>query len=445
MTILRFKTTFLLCATMAVIISLSMFVFPGSAHATTETYGPGDAGSFVVPAGVYSLNVGISGGAGAAGDVPFGAPTPGEAGDGGMFVARFDVTPGETFYYIVATNGNNISPSDGGTGWTVGGGATYTGASGGGSSALEDASHNPLIVAGGGGGGGSGCPGQTTTSGNGGNSLMDAAQDGGNGSSSAIGGHGATSSGDGLGDGVGLYTGSDGSNGDGGTGGGASLTNGGVQCGGGGGGAGYYGGGGGGSGAPFTGGPADTGGGGGGLSWIDDERITDWDFMMDPDHTPFMAIEYEISEAPTTTVPSSSNTPRGAFGSDLSGTQTSLVSSPGKAMTVHGTDFKADSDVVVTLHSSPVRLGVARTNASGSFVATYTLPKNTELGSHQIILTGLDSSSQEVSVVLSLSVVRLAATGSSLVSEVQFAASLLFIGGLIAFATKRRRRLSTMA
>lgn len=114
----------------------------------------------------------------------------------------------------------------------------------------------------------------------------------------------------------------------------------------------------------------------------------------------------EPSSEPTTTAQSATTIPgpSGAYGSSLSDTTSSLSSSLSGTVTVHGSGFKADSDVTVTLHSAPVVIGTAHTNAQGSFVATYTLPKSAALGAHQIILDGVNTNGDATYIPLALSV-----------------------------------------
>ena len=45
----------------------------------------------------------------------------------------------------------------------------------------------------------------------------------------------------------------------------------------------------------------------------------------------------------------------------------------------------ADSDVTVTLNSTPVLLGVARTGSNGAFVKTFNIPSSAELGLHSVV------------------------------------------------------------
>jgi LPXTG-motif cell wall-anchored protein len=98
--------------------------------------------------------------------------------------------------------------------------------------------------------------------------------------------------------------------------------------------------------------------------------------------------------------------------------------------------------VTVTLHSAPVVLGTARTNSSGSFVKTFTLPNNVTLGAHQITLDGVDAAGDPVSLVLSLNVESLPATGAPIRTIAMFALLLLMCGGAFVFGVRRKEILS---
>jgi len=71
---------------------------------------------------------------------------------------------------------------------------------------------------------------------------------------------------------------------------------------------------------------------------------------------------------------------------------------------VHGDGFMPDSDVDVTLHSTPVHLGTFTTDASGAFTATVTIPADTAAGAHTIVLTGTSPNGQPATVDLALTV-----------------------------------------
>ena len=57
----------------------------------------------------------------------------------------------------------------------------------------------------------------------------------------------------------------------------------------------------------------------------------------------------------------------------------------GKTIAVTGTGFAPESAVTLTLHSEPVEVGTATTDASGAFTATVTVPATTEAGAHTLV------------------------------------------------------------
>ncbi|WP_297907695.1 alpha-L-fucosidase [uncultured Actinomyces sp.] len=57
----------------------------------------------------------------------------------------------------------------------------------------------------------------------------------------------------------------------------------------------------------------------------------------------------------------------------------------GKTVAVTGTGFAPESAVTLTLHSEPVEVGTATTDASGAFTATVTVPATTEAGAHTLV------------------------------------------------------------
>ena len=57
----------------------------------------------------------------------------------------------------------------------------------------------------------------------------------------------------------------------------------------------------------------------------------------------------------------------------------------GKNVTVKGTGFAPESTVTLTLHSEPVEVGTATTDANGDFTAEVTVPADTEAGDHTVV------------------------------------------------------------
>ncbi len=234
----------------------------GGATSTPSTYNmTGSTQTYVVPAGVTSINVWLYGGAGGDGGSPNGTFSVG--GTGGVTMGILSVTPGESLTVVVGGGGGNGAVNVGGAGGYGGGGAggvygggtfPYGGGGGGGASQILNGATELAIAAGGGGAGGEAL--STMVGGNGGGTIGNTGGVSGYGDVAGTGGTQSTGGTGGVSAG-----GSNGSNGN-------SLVggNGGANynyAGGGGGGGGYYGGGGGSSGVNSFG-----AGGGGGSSLV---------------------------------------------------------------------------------------------------------------------------------------------------------------------------------
>lgn len=62
------------------------------------------------------------------------------------------------------------------------------------------------------------------------------------------------------------------------------------------------------------------------------------------------------------------------------------VAAQGSQLTVNASGLPASSDVTITLHSTPILLGIARSDAQGNLSSTVTLPATAEVGEHEIVL-----------------------------------------------------------
>ena len=249
-----------------------LYLLGGGCIAQNQTvYDTPGSGTYVVPAGVTSINVkmwGAGGGGGAGGSSGAGGP----GGGGGYVSSTLTVTPSESL---------NIYIGSGGAGGTYPGSNSGGGGGGGGHTEINRSGTNLLIAAGGGGGGGgdnsSATPGGAGGGGGGTTGVIGGSSsnaNGGNPGTGAAGGTGGTG-GSNNGSSGGAETAGDGGNGGSGTGGennggqaddgdGGSGDTGGYG-GGGGGGGGRYGGGGGSS---SQAGDAGGGGGGGGSNYL---------------------------------------------------------------------------------------------------------------------------------------------------------------------------------
>lgn len=219
----------------------------------------GSLQSYVVPAGVTSIDIYMWGGGGAGGDRS-GGGLAGAGGSGAFVKGTLAVTPGQTYQIVVGGRGTYSTTNGTHAGGYGGGGTAYQNAgSGGGYSGIflnTVTFANARAIAGGGGGAGEGRErnfggGGGATNGTAGGGL-DATHTGGGGGTLASGGAGGT--------GAGTTSGTAGAQLLGGTGGNAGAN----TYGGAGGGGGYYGGGGGyGSNQQGNGGTWGSGGGGG--------------------------------------------------------------------------------------------------------------------------------------------------------------------------------------
>lgn len=72
-----------------------------------------------------------------------------------------------------------------------------------------------------------------------------------------------------------------------------------------------------------------------------------------------------------------------------------LAISQGDLVVVSAEGYEAGSEVEVWLRSTPVRLGLAAADASGTISGTFTVPTAIEKGNHRVILSGVTSSGAE--------------------------------------------------
>ena len=88
-------------------------------------------------------------------------------------------------------------------------------------------------------------------------------------------------------------------------------------------------------------------------------------------------------------LPSDGSTPNS---SAVAGTQ--LVVTSGTTVQVAGTEFQPKTVVKVWLYSSPILLGTVEVNADGSFASAVAIPTGLELGSHTLVLQGINSKNE---------------------------------------------------
>jgi hypothetical protein len=123
-------------------------------------------------------------------------------------------------------------------------------------------------------------------------------------------------------------------------------------------------------------------------------------------------------------------------------TVTPSTVSGGNQVTIQSSGWKANSDVTITLHSTPVVLGTVTADASGAVSATETIPSGTAVGSHTIELTGTDPSGAPRDVTAQINVTSggsgsLPRTGAAIAAMVGVAL-VLFLGGTALSRARKR-------
>jgi hypothetical protein len=141
-------------------------------------------------------------------------------------------------------------------------------------------------------------------------------------------------------------------------------------------------------------------------------------------------------------------TPAFAYGSNAATVGTSVSSvGPGGSLTVSGNNFVPNTNVTITLHSTPVVLATTSSNSSGSFFAVVTIPAGTAPGTHTIIAT--DSAGDSASTILVVTgTVTVAAssglafTGADIAALSAVGAVAMALGGMLILTGRRRRRVA---
>jgi Glycine rich protein len=373
-------------------------------------------GTFVVPSGVTTISVTLTGAAGGS-CLQFGSG--GAAGRGAIVTADLPVTPGSTLNIFVGSRGTNASNGSVVNGGANGGGnGGGQGSGGGGATDIRSggsALPNRIAVAGGGGGcyysGGANGGAGGTPNGLGGGSVGPANVAGGGGTQSAGGAGGVSNSSP-------PYNGAAGTLG---LGGGGFVISGNAVYGGAGGGGGYYGGGG----AAYAGGA-----GGGGSSYVVNtasnvtytvppsalnQGSVDITWTVPPSTTTTTTLPPSttttVPSTPTTTPGQSGTTPTGGYGTEEA---TSLTTTESGSVTITGRNWKPGTMVGVTVYSDPVELGSVLADSSGAISQAFVLPSSISAGRHTVRLTGFAASGVAASVDLALTVnapIPLAVTG----------------------------------
>jgi LPXTG-motif cell wall-anchored protein len=87
--------------------------------------------------------------------------------------------------------------------------------------------------------------------------------------------------------------------------------------------------------------------------------------------------------------------------------------SPGQTITITAQTFAAGSSVTVTLFSDPVVLGSSTADASGRIALQATIPTNTPLGSHTIVVDGTAPDGTPLSLSAAIQVVPAQGAGGT--------------------------------
>lgn len=102
--------------------------------------------------------------------------------------------------------------------------------------------------------------------------------------------------------------------------------------------------------------------------------------------TPTTPITPATPTTPTTPGANLPVTGGGASGSVTAGVSSSGTVTPGEGISVAATGLPANAEIGVYLHSTPLFLGMLKTNASGGLSGSVTLPATAPAGAHQIVL-----------------------------------------------------------
>jgi hypothetical protein len=116
----------------------------------------------------------------------------------------------------------------------------------------------------------------------------------------------------------------------------------------------------------------------------------------------------------------------------------------GESETAHLANMTPNSDGTVTLHSAPTQLATFHTDANGSATVTFTIPKSTTLGAHELWFDDT-STAVDPDATASINVHAggggggLAGTGVAVAGIGGVGVLLLVAGGLLVLAGRRRR------
>jgi hypothetical protein len=157
-----------------------------------------------------------------------------------------------------------------------------------------------------------------------------------------------------------------------------------------------------------------------------------------------------VSDATPVPLPASVPPPGGAL------TGVTPGSNPGDQLTISGSGFAAGSPIQIGIYSTPISLGTATADATGSFTAVIVLPAGL-VGNHTIVATGITPTGATLFVTSKITITAvatvpaadpssaLAFTGVASASSTWYAGLLLLGAGAVLLVFAVRRRVSARA
>ncbi len=114
----------------------------------------------------------------------------------------------------------------------------------------------------------------------------------------------------------------------------------------------------------------------------------------------------------------------------------------GSSITVDSSGWKANTDVTITLHSTPVVLATVKADANGAVHSTSAIPSGTSAGAHTVELTGVDplGAPRDVSAAITVEAAgggNLPRTGAAIAALLLVGTVLFAVGAALSSARKR--------
>jgi LPXTG-motif cell wall-anchored protein len=136
---------------------------------------------------------------------------------------------------------------------------------------------------------------------------------------------------------------------------------------------------------------------------------------------------------------------RASYNSDGGLSLSNMTPSPGGSTAVTSSGWKPNSDVTITLHSTPVVLATVKADATGTVNTTVTIPSSASAGSHTIELAGTSSTGAPQTMSSPITVQSgggdpLPRTGAAVAALVLVGIVLFVVGSALSSARKRALR-----